>query len=344
MVLPLDSVGVIVTKMDIEGRQWPESEFTKACDEHLGIDEIIYSWMDKPGNDILREILQVCCKNPYDFNINSELFMRMFKIQDSNRKIMKVTSDLKSRFASYKKQLDGALKNFPENEKVDLFFDFKAFMTDEVEAAKEEMATILGFDYMGDNKYLQAGYVANMVNQIRSIMYDVRIASLQYQSDHGVSELRKCNYCGRIWAKVEGCEGETTCGNVPSTYFDIREKGVGIMSTFTFRITGGILNIAKTGERHIEKKKSSSNELTVGCKKKITWKNMQTVPVPPEFQLEQGDVNTEDILCLPKEGCGAKLASMLDDRLGYVTELPANDRNASTRAKKQKDKRKQFKL
>ena len=212
VVLPLDSVGVIVTKMDIENRQWTESEFTADCDSVLGIEEVVYSWMDRPGDEILHDILQVCCPEPYDFDINSEMFMRMFKIQDSNRKILKVTSDLKKRFADYKRQLDEAVKNFPENEKVDLFFEFKAFMTDEVEVAKKEMSELLGFDYMGEDKYLQAGYIANMVNQIRSVMYDIRIASLQYQSDHGVSELRKCNYCSKIWAKVQGCEGKTTCG------------------------------------------------------------------------------------------------------------------------------------
>ena len=123
VVLPLDSVGVIVTKMDIENRQWTESEFTADCDSVLGIEEVVYSWMDRPGDEILHDILQVCCPEPYDFDINSEMFMRMFKIHDSNRKILKVTSDLKKRFADYKRQLDEAVKNFPENEKVDLFFE-----------------------------------------------------------------------------------------------------------------------------------------------------------------------------------------------------------------------------
>ena len=116
------------------------------------------------------------------------------------------------------------------------------------------------------------------------------------------------------------------------------------MATFTFRIIDGLLRITKTGERSIGHKASSSNNEALGCKRSITWNEMQKVPVPPDFQIQQGDVNTEDIWCLPKEGAGAKLSKLLDDRLGHVERPPANDETAAERAKEQKSKRKQYKF
>ena len=98
----------------------------------------------------------------------------------------------------YKEQFDQQIKKFPEKERVDLFFEFKAFMTAEVEAAKKEMSDILGFDFTGEDKFLQAGHVANMVNQTQAIIYDVRMESLNYQSDYEAGDLRKCPHCGRI--------------------------------------------------------------------------------------------------------------------------------------------------
>ena len=312
VVLPMDSVCVVVTNMDMH-REWTEAEFITDCDKHLGINDVVYSSIEKSGDDLLQNILKVCSSESYDLNINSEMFLRMFKFHDSNRKTLKVTSDIKTRFKLYKDQFDMQIGNFSSKDRVNLFFEFKVFMTEEVKAAKEEMMQTLGFDFVGEDKFLQAGHLANMVNQIQSVIYDVRMESLQYQSDHGAGDLRKCPHCGMIWAKVEGCEGRTTCGEVPSDYFDVRDRGFSIMATFTFRITNGKLIISRTGERSIAGKGAIALiGNSMGCKKSITWSDMQKVPVPKGFHLQHGDV-TEDILCLPSEG--NRLAKYLDKML-----------------------------
>ena len=33
--------------------------------------------------------------------------------------------------------------------------------------------------------------------------------------DHPFNLVKKCPNCGLIWLKVDGCDGDTTCGNVP---------------------------------------------------------------------------------------------------------------------------------
>jgi small GTP-binding protein len=36
--------------------------------------------------------------------------------------------------------------------------------------------------------------------------------------------IKKCPHCGLVWFKVQGCDGETTCGNLPSSANDLGEN------------------------------------------------------------------------------------------------------------------------
>ena len=88
--------------------------------------------------------------------------------------------------------------------------------------------------------------------QVRVILFDVRTETLAYQSEHGVTDLRKCPYCGLTWTKIEGCDGETECGSRPSVGFDVRDSNSNVMATFTFRIISGKLKISKSGTRTLD--------------------------------------------------------------------------------------------
>ncbi len=69
----------------------------------------------------------------------------------------------------------------------------------------------------------------------------------------------------------------TTCGNIPSTWFD----GTGILATFTFLFRGGRLSISKSGKRKVVAGQRSPSG--AGCGKTIEWSAMAPVQVPPEF-------------------------------------------------------------
>ena len=43
----------------------------------------------------------------------------------------------------------------------------------------------------------------------------MRIEAVKYHADVD-TDFQKCPYCGEIWQKVEGCVGDTQCGNRPS--------------------------------------------------------------------------------------------------------------------------------
>ena len=292
--LPMDVVGVLVTHMDMV--DWTEKEFIPRIEDELGIDTVVFSRISTKREALLRSILDTC-KEQYNLTVNSENFFKLFKIHNNHRKILQSTSDEVKNFSEKKKAFDEARKSFSGKDLVDLVFEFQAYMTDEIVQAQKRMSEKNKFTFCGDGAANEAGHVANMVNQLRMVLYDIRTECLGYQSEHGVSELRKCPYCSTIWAKVEGCEGDTTCGSRPSTVNDFRDSAYAVLGTFSFRwLDNGNLEITKSGDKTVKSQMNSSS--AIGCGKTINWKKMATVSVPSEFS-ETVKVGTSDIKVLP---------------------------------------------
>jgi hypothetical protein len=90
--------------------------------------------------------------------------------------------------------------------------------------------------------------------------------------------MRRCQHCGEVWVRVEGCDGETTCGLVPTT-----GDPYGNESYFKYMWTkvGEAWRPEKLGRRKkaraIPEKSSSAKQ--VGCGRPIVWKDQAIVPV-----------------------------------------------------------------
>ena len=292
--LPMDVVGVLVTHMDVV--DWREKDFTPLIDKELGIDTVVFSWITTDHQTLKQSILKSCTET-YNLTVNHENFFKLFKIHSNHRKILKSTSDEVKKFSDKKRAFDKARKAFFGKDVIDLAFEFQAYMTDEIVEAQKRMSEKNNFTFYGDGAANEAGHVANMVNQLRMVLYDIRTECLGYQSEHGVSELRKCPHCGLIWTKVEGCEGETTCGNRPDFVNDLRDPSYAELGTFSFQWLGdGQLTITKVSKKTVNSERSSKPK--TGCGNSIEWKKMATVAVPSEFS-ETVKVGTSDIKTLP---------------------------------------------
>merc|ERR1712230_201042 len=142
---------------------------------------------------------------------------------------------------------------------------------------------------MGDDTANEAGHIANLTNQLRATLLEVRTMALGYQSSSGISELRKCPHCSQVWAKLEGCDGSTTCGNKPSS-FDGRFQS---LANFEFKYDGKHLVITKVGQRPTSAATNASSG-NAGCGRNIAWKDMAPVQVPCEFSVRT-IVTTDDV-------------------------------------------------
>ena len=291
--LPMDVIGVLVTHMDLV--DWTDKDFTPRIEDELGIDTVVFSWITIDHETLKKNILKTCNEH-HNLTVDNENFFKLFKIHNNHRKILKSTSDEVKKFSEKKMGFDEARKAFNGKDLVDLVFEFQAYMTDEIVEAQKRMSEINNFTFEGDGAANEAAHVANMVNQLRMILYQIRTECLGYQSEHGVSELRKCPHCSTIWNKVEGCDGNTTCGNRPTSVNDVRDPSYAQLGTFSFRFLDGLLRITRGSHKTANSERSSRRYF--GCGKSINWKEMATVEVPSEFS-ETVKIGTSDIKTLP---------------------------------------------
>ena len=280
------------------------------------------------------EILSICETNPMNITIDSELFLRYFKFNNRNSRILRAVRKEVTLFKEIKRQFYSQYPIFcrPETElqnidphKIDLLFEFTAWMGDLISVCQRHV--------FSDNEHLfegvsdQAGHIANLTNQLRSVLVELRVRCLVFSSPHGAHDLRSCPHCGEIWAKIIGCSGGTFCGEKVNrldtrriTDDDDPENFTGSMATYNFRWDEepgrGILTIEPTGERRILTQNNSEAKpgkiqmawnwiwgrksvMGAGCGRWINWETMAPFN-PPEELSENSAVTAADIPSLPK--------------------------------------------
>ena len=316
----IDVLGVLVTHMDTV--KWTAEELIPDVERKLGIDTVVFSGIDTTAENLLSNILTTCTEK-HNLTVDNENFFKFFKLHSNHMKILRCTKDEVNRFSAIKENFNEVRQDYTGTDLIDLVFEFQAYMADEIVEAQKRLTEKNNFTFYGNDAANEAGHVANMVNQLRTILYDIRVECVGFQSGHGVSQLRKCPHCGLIWIKVEGCDGSTTCGNRPQTVNDMRNSAISVLATFCFEWIGHKLKITKGGNKNVKSQKSSSSKFA-GCGKTITWNEMATVAVPDEFS-ETVMVCTKDIKILPP------VASHFQEDLSNLIETAKGAMKLSTK-------------
>lgn len=286
-----DLLGVCVTHMDTVG--WLRNQFAVCLRAELGFETVMSVGKHTAGATALMGMLAMRTAS-HDVTITSDNFLKFFKISNSNVKILKHIRDEVVRFQAMTRQFFEYMHSQSDQDKVDLVFEFQAFMKEELYSAQKRVAASCSFSFIGADVANEAGHIANMTNQLRSVLLEVRTLALGYQNSAGVSDLRRCPHCGTIWAKIEGCDGETTCGN--------RVKKIdgrySTLANYSFNYIGRELRISKLGSRSVRIRASDLSG--VGCGRTITWSGMAPAPVPSEFRSSQV-ATVDDVALLPGE-------------------------------------------
>ena len=212
---PIELIGVCITHMDTV--IWVEDELIRCLKSDLGIEKVICSFPEKKTRALIQEIKDECLKNqPVSIDIDSEIFLRLFKVNNNEIKILRETRKEVTRFEKMKKDFYVQQKRYPKIEQKDMIFEFQAWMYDQIVETQRNLSSNNNFSFSGGPGIAnEAGHIANLTNQLRQVLRDVRIEAMEYHVDVE-TDFRKCPYCGEIWQKVEGCEGDTQCGSRPS--------------------------------------------------------------------------------------------------------------------------------
>lgn len=313
-----DLLCVCVTHMDTVS--WDTAECMRYMQGELGITSSIFIGKDTTGQQILRDVLASCQnKRPKDIRITSDNFLKYFKINDSNMKIMKTVNDEVNRFEMALRAFENYIKqNSNQSEKMDCAFEFQAYMNEEIIKAQQRVAEANQFQIIPTPN--EIGHLANLTNKLKSILLRVRTLTLGLQEKSGAHrDLRKCPHCGLIWAKIVGCTGMTTCGNRLNSL-----DGQASVTTFEFSFLRNTFNISKRGNRQVQAAASRAGINSQGCGKPITWSEMAPVEVPQEWKvLVTATVDDVEVVNQgAKESLSSIIASKIQD-FGKMTILQA---------------------
>ena len=165
---PLELLGVCVTHMDQVN--WQKSEFVKIAKAELGIDTVVFSSFDTSGDYLCRDMKsQTKISRSQNLNVDSELFLKLFKIADKNLKVLRgvrkeVAKFEKMRQDFYQQRDSGS---YNEDDKRNMTFEFQAWMFQEIIEAQKRLSAEnrFEFDPNAPQTASEAGHVANMTNQ-----------------------------------------------------------------------------------------------------------------------------------------------------------------------------------
>jgi hypothetical protein len=279
-----DIICPIITKTDTVS--WSEKEFMGFLKSELGIEKAVFTNKEIAKDELTTRLL-AGCSNPRKISVDSDTFLKYFPIGDNNRKINGIIRRESTRFAKILTEFQVQLPSFPDGPKrTDLVFEFQAYMNEEIIHARRKLEGEFDWNNIGPEFENAAGHVAHLVAQLKNTLFSVRTLALEYQSRHGVAELRRCPHCGYVWGLVTGCTGLTKCGNLPSMV-DIQSNRAAEYAHFLFLVTESgneiKLSISEKAEKTTITKSQTSQG--VGCGQPITWTEMAPVPVPQEFRM-----------------------------------------------------------
>ena len=295
-----DLIGFCITHMDKV--TWGEDELIQCLKLNLGIEKAIFSSLEKDSMTLAQEIKDACLKNqPVKIYVDSEMFLQLFKINNNEVKILREARKEVVKFEKMKQDFYGEQKRYSKNDQKDMIFEFQAWMCDEIIETQKRFSHNNNFSFSGGPETAnEAGHIANLTNQLRQILRDVRIEAMQYHVDVE-TDFRKCPHCGQIWQKIEGCPGDTKCGDSSSEHLKYDHVDGGKMATFFFS-WNEILQ--KLFTRRISRKEIHARrnmgirrdtiEKHIGCGRTINWSKMAPVKVPKGFY-EADPTSTKDI-------------------------------------------------
>ena len=300
---PIELIGFCITHMDTV--TWGEDELIHYLNSDLGIEKVIFSFPQKGGSALIQEIKNESLKNqPVSIHVDCEMFLKLFKINTHEIKILRETRKEVARFEKMKKDFYAQQKSYTKIEQKDMIFEFQAWMHDQIVETQKNLSRNNNFSFTGGPGIAsEAGHVSNLTNQLRQVLRDVRIEAMKYHVDVE-TDFRKCPYCDEIWQKVEGCEGDTQCGRRPSQELKWDQIDGGKMANFFFSWSDKFQQLVtkRISSVTTKIKKDCSTEAVKekGCGKTINWGKMAPVKVPRNFHAAD-PTSTKDIKPIPEE-------------------------------------------
>ena len=274
-------LGVLVTNMDTVSN-WQPKELKSLVKEKLGLNCVIFSGADTSKEALLEEIKKSCFRTVRvtQSSINS-LFDISLGMSDSKIRIICDMKESVQNFKKIKRQFDEIRQKYEGQDEIELIFEFKTWMEDEIGFAVNKLADSNLFTFHGEQAEIEEGLITTMKSQIRLILYDLQLDIAKSLVKREV-DARRCPYCNEVWTKdyMERCDGHTICGDKSSTVICVSGQTINKLGTHIFEWY-------RYSDKLIITKADISAQRTklnlFGCGRSIIWKNMPQVDLPVEL-------------------------------------------------------------
>ena len=317
-----DDVRVIITCCDTMENEfgYNPNGLVNELSNRIGIpgNNILLAARETDGNAI-ESFMCATLHEPQDFSISVEQVAAMSSLCVIARKYNKKINVIYAKIAAAEKECAFILSTQNKSYETDVtILTIQKIVADAIERGKKEIFVEAYGDNLSDEEQ-------NLVYGKTGLSLSVKLRNFTEATNKLLSWdvtnpcdprnlYRKCNFCGAIFNKTEGCDGETTCGAVPTS---TKRKTPNLNATFvkesetTWKIEylwNGIR--AEISAIYVlllslgfEPSSNKSNAITCkpvnrsiesGCGATVSWSTM--LPVPQELIEVLGKVD------LPYEG------------------------------------------
>ena len=278
-------VGVLINGLN-KISSWHPNELRWLAEKELKLEHFIFS--NSLSTDIVEEIhnisdskLSIPISKLADFDIIDVSFTGLrSSINWQVNRIVENFRHIKRQFQS-----THAVFNDYKSDNADIMFEFQAWMKDRTTFACERLKNSkkITFYYDENDEDLLDQYMISMENQIRHILFDLKMITKSFLVERDVDP-RRCPYCSEIWIKdvIQGCDGFTTCGNKQSRS-DFREFEFERLGNYAFRWTPGSGLFIVPSDEVLLSENYRTRPTGFGCGRSLTWNEMPQVDLPKEL-------------------------------------------------------------
>ncbi|KAL7461655.1 hypothetical protein ACHAXS_002063 [Conticribra weissflogii] len=344
----MENVVLIVTKMDLFQ---PEKNWNNvnAIEEHIrdvfaqdfGVSSIIFSHRNVTKEDLFKSMYDAASsKAALKLEYTDVEFYQYFELKGWKAKEMNDLYRMKNKIKGIIGFFIEGLENLQSNRSQYTPVEFQEYVYAAIQQSQRELdekvyipfrtrngdAQLEFDDYTGFmelKKLIQAAHA-----EVRDHAKTLLDTNPDDTSDWRNS-IRRCQYCGEVWVKVSGCDGETTCGAIPEN----GDQGGDSFIVYLWTTIDGVLRPFKETKR--SKGRSAHRQVPVdsikqiGCGRTIDWKNQAILPrkeVDALFTTQE----LEDILkCFNMETDFVMKKKQKDRNIRVFSHLDKNGREVS---------------
>eukprot|EP00026_Physarum_polycephalum_P007742 Phypoly_transcript_07808.p1 GENE.Phypoly_transcript_07808~~Phypoly_transcript_07808.p1 ORF type:complete len:460 (+),score=62.87 Phypoly_transcript_07808:80-1459(+) len=296
---------VVVTHWDKiqkkgEDRVKKETKDIKDSFANAGITKVIYVGKNTQPKDLCTQLVAHCSPSPAVIKIAKSQIYKKFDLSPPNMLLDQKLKTAEAEFSVLAENMKNLMQSPPAEDRDSFFHSCMVSISTFAEEAcykfvKENGKTMTEMDSYAAYMKLKKK-VAIIVKALRELAQEKMSFSL-LDADDPRNRFRKCPFCGTIWIKVEGCDGSTTCGNIPEQK-DVFTKPTGTF-TFTYNVRGMLVySYNKMANLQAVKSLFKKGVKGVGCGNDIVWRDLPIL-TESEFRLLKDsftDIGISDIL------------------------------------------------